>query len=396
MEYLDSTSSASSAALASRLSQEVASEHEHLRIKTGYFSLNGLGALKLSIDHLVQNDFPITIAIGANEQATTKGDVDALFKLIGCLRPRARLCVVSCSGGLFHPKVVHLTRTDGSQLAYVGSANLTPNGFNGANVEAGILLDSRHGDPLAVLGEIAASVDDLFTGTKDGITKVVGPATTQQLVSDGVLSVIKPPQPSSSQGGASNGGSTASRMKRKPLITFPSLVAPTTVPPTPGAATQTSGPVPQAATQVGSGDILIAEIGKGVRWKQANFPLTIMRNYFRVNPTVGGSVNLIPVAATGAASPPVATQVVSVKSQNYRLELGSVAGLPYPAKGRPIAVFRRTAAQNFRYRVFLPGDSGHSALSASLANLYTGPARQLRRVTVTSADLQAIWAGCPV
>ncbi|HEY7806705.1 MAG TPA: phospholipase D family protein, partial [Croceibacterium sp.] len=147
------------------LCQEVPGEQAHLRVKTGYFTMNGLGALKASIDHLVQNDLPISIALGANEKATIKADVDALYTFMGCPRPNAKLCVVRCTGGLFHPKVVHLTRTDGSELAYVGSANVTPAGVNGTNIEAGLLLDSRQGDPIAVLKQIAASVDQWFAST---------------------------------------------------------------------------------------------------------------------------------------------------------------------------------------------------------------------------------------
>jgi hypothetical protein len=396
MKYLDSTVGTSGNALASRLAQEVAVAHTHLRIKTGYFVLNGLGGLKSSIDHLVNSDLPITIAVGANEQATIKADVDALHALIGGSRQNARLCVVTCSGGLFHPKVVHVTRSDGSQMAYVGSANVTPSGFNGANVESGILLDSREGDPLTVLDEIAASVDDLFSGAKPGVTRIAGPATTQQLVVDGILVVTRPTLPSTSQGGTTGGGGTISRMKRQALVTFPPLVAPAQIQPGIPVAAQSAGAPPQVAPSTATNDILIAEIGKGVRWKQANFPIAVMQTYFGVNPTGGGTIDLAPVAANGSVSAPTPTKIVSVQSQNYRLELGSVAGVAYPATGRPIAVFRRTGAKTFRYRVFMPGDPGHAALSAGLTQRYAGPKRELRRITVPSADLQTIWSACPV
>jgi hypothetical protein len=121
-----------------------------------------------------------------------------------------------------------------------------------------------------------------------------------------------------------------------------------------------------------------------------------MQTYFGVNPTGGGTIDLAPVAANGSVSAPISTKIVSVMSQNYRLELGSVAGLAYPTAGRPIAVFRRTGPKTFRYRVLMPGDPAHAALSAGLAQHYGGPARELRRITVTSADLQVIWSGCPV
>ena len=396
MRYLDSTSRTAPDALGHWLKQEVASEQAHLRIKTGYFTLNGLAGLKASLDHLVQSNLPITIALGANEKATIKADVDSLYTLIGCPRPNAKLCVVSCVGGLFHPKVVHLTRTDGSALAYVGSANATPAGFNGTNIESGLLLDTRLGDPKVILDEIAASIDEWFKGTKVGVTNINGHATTQHLVTAGILGVVKPVTTNSS-GGSSGGGQASPKMPLAPLVTFPSLAATSQISSNSGAAGSSNATTATTASQaVGLHSILIAEIGKGVRWKQANFPKSMMQSYFGVNPIGHGFVNLIPVSANGTASPPVVTQVVSVQSQNYRLELSAVAGLAYPTNGRPIAVFRRTAAGQFRYHVFFPGDLGYAPLSSALAQRYQGAAHHLKRITVDSPTLASIWPACPV
>ena len=64
------------------------------------------------------------------------------------------LGVVSFDTALFHPKVYHFIRENGSQTAYVGSANLTGPGISGMNIEAGIILDSQDGDSPTVLNEI--------------------------------------------------------------------------------------------------------------------------------------------------------------------------------------------------------------------------------------------------
>lgn len=399
MEYLNTAVRSNASAIAYRLSAENASEQAHLRIQTGYFTLNGLAGLRANIDHLALNNLPITIALGANDKATIKPDVDALFTWIGCPRPLAKLCVVSCVGGLFHPKVVHLTRTDGSQLAYVGSANVTPSGFNGANIEAGILLDSRSGDPKNILDEIAASIDEWFNGTKTGVTAILGVATTTQLVADGILGIIKTPV---STGASSGAGSTTPKLPLGPLVSFPLLSSSGSAVPSPGSSSPISSKAaaPAVAAPVAVApvvqDILVAQIGSGPRWKQANFPYSIVQNFFGMNPTGNGFVDLLPVAASGSATAAVPTKVVNVQSQNYRLELNSVSGLPYPTTGRPIAVFRRIAGGTFRYKVFFPGDPGYSALDAGLAGLYTGPTHQLKRVIINSAALTAIWSACPV
>lgn len=383
-------------ALGHWLSQEVPSEQAHLRIKTGYFALNGLGGLKSCIDHLVSNDLPITIALGANEKATIKSDVDSLYALIGCPRSNAKLCVISCIGGLFHPKVVHLTRTDGSALAYVGSANVTSAGLNGTNIEAGILLDSREGDPSSILDQIAASIDDWFGTAQAGVTSIASLATTQQLVTSGILGVVKLPISNASSGGSS-GPPPPPRVPLSALVSFPSLAPSGHSGSQPGHATpQNASSSTLPAQGFGSQEILLSEIGKGDRWKQANFPYIIMQSYFGVNPTGNGFVDLIPIDLSGAACTPVSTKAVNVQSKNYRLELGSVSGIAYPASGRPIAVFRKVGAGQFRYRVFFPSDPGHAALRTGLNQLYQGPTRQLPRVVVDSATLTNIWSACPV
>jgi hypothetical protein len=395
LRYLDSTGRSNTDALGHWLSQEVPAQQAYLRIKTGYFTLNGLSPLKASIAHLVQGDLPISIALGANEKATIKTDVDSLYTLIGCPRPKAKLCVIGCVGGLFHPKVIHLTRTDGSQFAYVGSANVTPAGVNGTNIEAGFLLDTRDGDPASTLNEIAASIDDWFQGTKMGVTHIAGPTVTQQLVVDGILGIASQPSGTGSNG-SSGGPQPPKRMKLNPLVNFPSLV---TTPPgsSTGGGAGTGASTGTGPTQGGGGlEYLVAEIGAGRRWKQANFPYAVMQNYFGVNPTGNDYIDLYLVAANGNQGPPVSTKVVHVQSQNYRMELASVAGLAYPSSGRPIGVFRKIGAKKFRYRVFFPGDPGHGALNSGLVKTYSGPARELKRIAIDWATLNSIWGACPV
>jgi hypothetical protein len=396
LRYLDSTGRTSADALGHWLSQEAPAQQAKLRIKTGYFTLNGLSPLQASIAHLVQSDLPISIALGANEKATLKADVDSLYALIGCPRPNAKLCVIGCVGGLFHPKVVHLTRTDGSQFAYVGSANVTPAGISGTNIEAGFLLDTRDGDPPSTLDEIAASIDVWFQATQTGVTNIAGPNVTQQLVDDGILGVTVQLTGAGSNG-SSGGPQPPKRMKLKPLVSFPSLVTMPQSSSTPAGGAPGSASAGSAGAQgVGGLEYLVAEIGGGPRWKQANFPYLMVQNYFGVNPTGNDFIDLYPVAANGNQSPPVNTKVVHVKSQNYRMELGSVAGMPYPSSGRPIGVFRKIGAKKFRYRVFFPGDPGHAALDAGLVKIYAGPARQLKRIAIDWPTLNSIWGSCPV
>lgn len=399
MRYLDSETRSQQQALGYWIDKEPAASASHLRLQTGYFSVNGLSGFKKIIQALVGADRPISTVIGSNEKDTTKGDIESLIDLIGCPRPNAQACIVSYSGGLFHPKVIHLTRTDGSQLAYVGSANLTNAGVAAVNIEAGLLLDTNDGDPAPILSEIAVRIDSWFSTARPGASKVTSRADVQKLTDNGILSATKPKRPAlTGSGGTSTAGS---KPLLKPLIGFTPLVTSSTTtnatgggPPQSPSAPATTG---TAVTSLAAGnELLIAEIGAGARWKQANFPISMMQNYFGVNPVANDHIRLHEVESSGAVGNVVNTKVVNVKSQNYRIELSTVSGIPYPTSGRPIGLFRKIASKEFRYRIFMPSTPDHSTLEKYLAAKYAGPSRQLKRVIVNSSEIQKLWPSCPV
>ncbi|MFN3724653.1 MAG: restriction endonuclease PLD domain-containing protein, partial [Paracoccaceae bacterium] len=118
-----------------------------LRWQSGYFGVDGLAPMVSLIQSLATRSLPISCVLGSNGGETSDQDVANLADLIGCPRADAKIGILSYTTGLFHPKVYHLTRLDGSQTAYVGSANLTLPGVTGLNVEAGIILDSSDGEP---------------------------------------------------------------------------------------------------------------------------------------------------------------------------------------------------------------------------------------------------------
>src|SRR5690606_17123566 len=154
-----------------------------------------------------------------NGGETGEPDIEALVNLVGNPRTNAKIGVVSFSAGLFHPKVYHFTRQDGSQAAYVGSANLTTPGISGMNIEAGLLLDSSAGDPANVLTDVAAAIDAWFNGTRPGLSTVSSLADLAPLVAAGILGVA--PTPRTTQSSSTNSGAATSKVRLKPLITFP-------------------------------------------------------------------------------------------------------------------------------------------------------------------------------
>lgn len=396
MRYLDSETRTKDQALGYWIDKEVAASICNLRIQTGYFSFQGLSSFDKIIQTLVAADQPISTVIGSNDGDTTMGDIDSLIDLIGCPRASAQVCIVSYSSGLFHPKVIHLTRKDGSQLAYVGSANLTAAGVAAQNIEAGLLLDSNEGDPAPILSEIAARIDSWFSTSRPEAFKVTSHTDVQKLTADGILGIMKPKRPTQN-GGNSGTSTTVSRPSLKPLINITSLGASSSSTKTAGSSSvQVSSASTTVTTLAAGNEILIAEIGRGARWKQANFPIAMMQSYFGVNPVANNYIRLHEVESGGAVGNVVDTKVVNVKSQNYRIELSAVSGISYPTVGRPIGIFKKVAPKEFRYRIFMPTDPNYSTLEAYLTAKYAGPSRQLKRIIVDASDLQKIWSGCPV
>lgn len=397
LRYLDSSVRNDEQALGHWIESESASSVSQLRFQTGYFSINGLAAFGGIITALVSADRPVSAVVGSNDRDTTKSDIEGLIDLVGCPRSNAQVCIVSYSRGLFHPKVVHLTRTDGSQLAYVGSANLTPAGVGAGNIEAGVLLDTSDGDPPAVLNDIASKIDGWFDPSLPEVSIVKTRADIQNCVNGGILGLSKPPRTSTSTGGSTSSG--PSKPTLSPLKTYSPIASSSAA--TAMAASSPSktptAPLPSAPTSSPMGqDVLVAEIGGGTRWKQANFPIAIMKNYFGVNPVADDHIQLHEVETSGAVTNVANTLVVNVRSQNYRVELSTVAGISYPTSGRPIGIFRRVAPKEFRYRVFMPSDAAHPNLASYLSAKYAGPSRQLKRLIIDHSELQKLWSGCPV
>jgi hypothetical protein len=389
VRYLNSSTKNAEGAFGHWVQAEQPQEITALRIASGYFKINGLSAFKAIVDKLTSSAGALTAVLGANEKDTLVSDIEALIDLVKHPRPNSKIALIGFSNALFHPKVYHLTRTDGSQLAYVGSANLTPPGITGLNIEAGLLLDTRSGDSAGTLSEIASSIDSWFEEPLVGAANIIGgKADLAQLVTDGLLGVSPPPRTSS---GAAAGG-TSKRPSLKPLIS-PTAILPAKSSAAPSQPAAQSSPVATGSTPATAPavlDVLIAEVGKGDRWKQANFPKQIMEDYFGVDPLANEHISLVPVNNAGVASPPVDTQVVHVKSVNFRIELTSVSGVAYPASGKPIAVFRKVSAKNFRYHVYMPGDTSHADLDAFLGANYSGPGHHLKRVTTQNATLHSM------
>lgn len=143
-------------------------------------------------------------------------------------------------------------------------------------------------------------------------------------------------------------------------------------------------------TESSASEILIAEIPKAAgRWSQANIDRTSFMEFFQLRPGSSQRVVLFPVASDGTIGEPEIRSSVSVRSSNFRIELGQASGFDYPDKDRPIGVFKKTGTRRFRYRLLMPGQDGHSAVDAVLAERWNGLRRRVRRIRLSSATFKA-------
>lgn len=210
MYYLDGSKRSPSDALGHWIDQETPNGIQHLRMMSGYFGLSGLGAFQDIISELNKSGQPITTVLGANNKETVKVDLDDYLDLVLAPRSGVKTAIVSYANGLFHPKVYHLSRTDGSALAYLGSANLTDFGINSGNIEAGILLDTRGSDDPGILAQIAASIDCWFGTSNQAVNEINTHSDVNALAKKGIIGIAaRPPQ--------LNGGKSAGKTKKPSL-----------------------------------------------------------------------------------------------------------------------------------------------------------------------------------
>lgn len=220
MKYFDSGTRDPAQALASWLDGALSGDVAELRLQTGFFSLDGIGLLIPALEQCKQNDHPTKVLIGSNDASTLRDDVIGLVDAIGIPRDGAQLGIVSFGGAFFHPKTYHVKRPDGSQAAFVGSANLTASGL-ALHVEAGIALDTRDGDAPHHLSQIAAAIDSWFAEQRAGMTLVTSLQTVDELVERGVLALVRPPRASAQD---KNGtGQKVSRPRLKRLFSLPKV-----------------------------------------------------------------------------------------------------------------------------------------------------------------------------
>lgn len=93
----------------------------------GFFRFGALMKYAPALTGLAASGGPVRLVLGSNlTDPLTLEDVESVLS-ITCAGKESGLTVVALRNALFHPKVAHIVRSDGSVVAMVGSANLTAN-----------------------------------------------------------------------------------------------------------------------------------------------------------------------------------------------------------------------------------------------------------------------------
>lgn len=215
MRYLDSGRRTPDQALGFWLRSEAAGSAAEFRAQSGFFSADGLKPIAQDLRRLAASSQAVRMLIGSNDATTLAADVRKLVDVVGVPRVNGDVGVLSFKGAFFHPKTFHFKRRDGSQVAYVGSGNLTGAGVASLHVEAGIILDTAEGDSDVLLGAIADGVNAWFDGAREGIERVNSLEDIDHLEARGLLASVPLPR---TRSGASGGSGKGSRPVLKPLI----------------------------------------------------------------------------------------------------------------------------------------------------------------------------------
>lgn len=279
----------------------------------------------------------------------------------------------------FHPKAYAVEKTGAKATLLVGSGNLTAGGLY-TNVELEVRSEYNLQNPTQRSGFDAFKRIFDYYSTPSPLSRPLTPELLQELRDnrEKYLADEDADEEGSSQPGQAEAGVAGNRLfgtqaRRPPPLPRRPTTAPRGV----------RAPVGSSGAQV-----LVAELPRGGnRWGQAGFDLQTFQNFFQLQANTTHEVILLPVAPDGTVGEPEVRHSVSVKSQNYRIELGLAAGRTYPSRGRPICVFLRIGTRRFRYRLVMPDESDFPGLRSLLAARWTGRTGPMRRIQVSLEEL---------
>ena len=181
----------------------------------GFFRFSALTKYAPALKSLAASGGPVRLVLGSNvTDPLTLEDVESVLSITSA-GPESGLTVVAFRNALFHPKVAHIVKADGSAVATVGSANLTIAAL-GTNVEAWIELSSSTGGSRKALKRIKRATDWWRSASAPGVFQVRCLADARRLCADGLLVKRRPqrrPAPKGRTGAQNSRGTRPPRWR---------------------------------------------------------------------------------------------------------------------------------------------------------------------------------------
>ena len=371
MRYIDSGNRQPQDAVGRWLEDEAQKAPAELRLQSGFFGADGLAVLLPAFPGLRGTDGLTRAVIGSNNCETLAGDISILASELGLGRPNAHLGVVAYANGFFHPKTYHFRRSDGSQTAYVGSANLSGLGISGQHIEAGIILDTASGDPAAILDDIARAVDAWWSGTTSGFYGVLSAADITSLTSRGILRSSPAPTTRAAPTASSAGGTGPALPSLRPLMNLTRVRNQTPSPASTAAPTATPSSGPAVSSVAITASLPTATVSP--------YPPYVLFAPNANTPTVG------PNALTGALLPGNAIGlIIRLNRDNARHWMGGVGTANLSV---PVAVMQTLRFGMFKRKFDRP------RAEFTLEMRYWTPNRQVRAVSTRSGSIGIPFAG---
>ncbi len=215
--YIDSGSGNREHTIGWWLENNLVSGIQGFRVQSGYYAYEALAPFSEALTEAIDCDFPVHIALGSDREGSLSStDLEKTLALIQG-KASASLTIVSYSNALYHPKTLHITRSDGSVTAVIGSGNLTLPGL-GRNVEAAVIMDSREGDDADTLQEIAAATERWRTLTEQSIFAIQSQGDIDTLLLEGI---IRKPEPPAQRTGGTTSAPRSQKLGTRPAIWTP-------------------------------------------------------------------------------------------------------------------------------------------------------------------------------
>lgn len=143
--------------------------------------------------------------------------------------------------------------------------------------------------------------------------------------------------------------------------------------------------------------VLVAEVPRsGSRPTQVNFDQRNFEDFFGVSIRAQSRISLYNVRDDGTLGEIESRPSVARASKNYSFELAGMSGISNAGGAPPIGVYLRLEPSTFLYMVLAPGSGGYAEVDGFLSAHWSGPARQMRRVAATVAELRAAWPTSPL